>query len=287
MTQSATRRRPALPPQSPSPGTRRRSAGSKVLGGLGELFITLGVVGLLYAAWELWWTGLEAESDRQQTLEKFHSDMPTPAETAAAAGDESVPGDFEVCFTLADGTEIGCAAHMRSRTGPEDIMGTVYAPRLGDTWAAPIRHGTGAEQIDRGGVGHYTQTQLPDEPGNFALAGHRNTNASMLGDQDRLEPGDPIYVVSYDGMYVYEVRERHVVDPEEVEVLTPAPRSRGSETEAAILTLTTCHPRYSNRQRLIHHAELVDFVPPGGAAPEGLHHHAPVVEMFDVGGGTG
>lgn len=162
-------------------------------------------------------------------------------------------------------------------------MGTVYAPRLGDQWAAPIRHGTSAAQIDRGGVGHYTETQWPDEPGNFALAGHRNTNASMLGNQDNLQIGDPIYVVSYDGIYIYEVQERQVVLPSQAEVLSAVPSAPEAEAEFGVLTFTTCHPLFSNRERLIHHAEIVDFVPLGGEAPEELVHHEPISEMFYAG----
>jgi sortase A len=276
---------PAQRKARPRPARRHgRSLGSRIVGWFGELLITLGVLGLLFIVWELWWTGIEAETDRQDSLEEFYADMPAQPQAAEADDDEPAPSDFEACYTLEDGTEIGCADHMRSQTGPGDIMGTVYAPRLGDQWAAPIRHGTSSEQIDRGGVGHYTETQWPDEAGNFALAGHRNTNASMLGSQDELQSGDPIYVVSYDGIYIYQVRERHVVDPSQGEVLAPVPSEPGGEAEVGVLTFTTCHPMYSNRERLIHHAEIVDFVPVGGAAPEDLAHHQPVAEMFDAGG---
>lgn len=261
-----------------------------MVGWFGEILITLGVLGLLFVVWELWWTGIEAESDRQDSLDEFYAgmpDRPDATETdddAAAGGEGPSPADFEVCYTLEDGTEIGCAPHMRSQTGPEDLLGTVYVPRLGDQWAAPIRHGTSATQIDRGGVGHYTETQWPDEPGNFALAGHRNTNASMLGNQDNLHIGDPIYVVSYDGIYVYEVQERHVVAPSQTQVLRPVPSQPEAQAEVGVLTFTTCHPMYSNRERLIHHAEIVDFVPVGGEAPQDLVHHQPIAEMFYAGG---
>ncbi|NDK32408.1 class E sortase [Nesterenkonia haasae] len=271
-----------------APRRRRRSLGSRMIGWFGEILITFGVLGLLFVVWELWWTGIEAESDRQDSLNEFYAGMPEgPAAAAGGDADDDggpSPADFDVCYTLEDGTEIGCADHMRTQTGSEDIMGTVYAPRLGDQWAAPIRHGTSAAQIDRGGVGHYTETQWPDEPGNFALAGHRNTNASMLGNQDNLQIGDPIYVVSYDGIYIYEVQERQVVLPSQTEVLAAVPSQPDSEAEFGVLTFTTCHPLYSNRERLIHHAEIVDYVPPGGEAPQDLVHHEPISDMFYAGG---
>lgn len=282
---AARRNTHASAPAATGPAKRHRTLGSTLLGGFGEILLTLGVLGLLFVVWELWWTGIEAESDRQQSLDDFYANMPEvqPADNDDGSTDPD-PADFEVCYTLEDGTDIGCAPHMRSQTGPEDVMGTLYAPRLGDNWAAPIRHGTGAEQIDRGGVGHYVDTQWPDEPGNFATAGHRNTNRSMLGDQDDFQIGDRVYLVSYDGLYTYEISERHVVLPSQTEVLLPVPSQSGAEATTGTLTFTTCHPLFSNRERLIHHAEIVDFTPIGGEAPQELTHHEPITEMFYAGG---
>lgn len=264
---------------------RRRSLGSTILGGLGELFITLGVLGLLFIVWELWWTGIEAESDRQETLDQFYAAMP---ESPGAAGDQSAegpdPADFEVCYTLPDGSEIGCAPAMAQLAAENQVMGTLYAPRLGDEWAAPVREGITAEQIDRGGVGRYPDTQMPDEPGNFSVAGHRNTHASMLGRQDELQIGDQLYLVSPDGMYTYEVAQRQVVAPHQTDVLAPVPNEPGVSAKAGTLTLTTCHPMYSNAERLIHHAELRDFTPLGGEAASELSHHEPIRDMFYTGG---
>lgn len=262
---------------------RRRSLGSKLLGGIGELLITLGVLGLLFVIWELWWTGIEAESDRQDTLNAFYAQMPeAPASTDEH--DAAAPADFDTCYTLPDGTDIGCAPIMAELAAEGQVMGTLYAPRLGDDWAAPVREGVTAEQIDRGGVGRYPGTQMPDEPGNFSMAGHRNTHASMLGRQDELQVGDQIYLVSPDGMYTYQVSQRHVVAPHHTEVLAPVPDQPEAEPESGILTLTTCHPMYSNAERLIHHAEITDFTPLGGEAAAELAHHEPIREMFHAGG---
>ncbi|WP_258934217.1 sortase [Nesterenkonia pannonica] len=177
-----------------------------VVGGLGEVLITVGVLGLLFVAWELWWTGLDAERDREESAEEYYAGIETyrPEEQEA---------DFDVCYTLEDGTEIGCAPSMHDRADGVSTMGMAYVPRLGEGWATPIRHGTGPEQIDRGALGHYVSTQMPDEPGNFALAGHRQTNGNMLGNQDDLESGDRIYIEVAEGIFVYEVAEREVVLP--------------------------------------------------------------------------
>ena len=64
---------------------------------------------------------------------------------------------------------------------------------------------------------------------------------------------------------------QQIVRPEAIEVIHPTP---GGRAEAAptgsFLTLTTCHPRYSARQRLIIHA-----APRGGRDPEGRRARRP------------
>lgn len=246
---------------------RRKSIASRIVGGIGEIFITLGVLGLLFVVWELWWTGLDADRERREAQEDFYSNL-------QAAPEDGTSSDVEVCFTLDDGTEIGCAPEMAALAESGGVMGMLYAPRLGEDWAAPIRHGVGPEQLDTGGVGHYPSSQMPDELGNFALAGHRQTYGNMLGNQHLLEEDDPLYVVSGDGIYIYEVYETHVVDPDQTEVIAPVPGDLEAEPETGVLTLTTCHPMYSNAERLITHAEIVDFEPWGaGDVPEDIAHH--------------
>ncbi|GAB3849664.1 hypothetical protein GCM10028800_19880 [Nesterenkonia populi] len=241
---------------------------STVLGGFGEVLITLGVLGMLFVAWELWWTGIDAERDRQESAEEYYAGL---EEYRPGSEDEEI--DFDVCYTLEDGTEIGCAPSMNDLADGVSTMGMAYVPRLGEDWATPIRHGTGPEQIDRGALGHYTTTQMPDEPGNFALAGHRQTNGNMLGNQDDLQTGDRIYIEAAEGIFVYEVAEREVVLPHETRVLEAVPSEAGAEPESGVLTFTTCHPLFSNAERLIHHAEITDFIPYGGQAPEEIDHH--------------
>ncbi|GAA1817190.1 hypothetical protein GCM10009771_16770 [Nesterenkonia flava] len=225
--------------------------------------------------WELWWTGIDADRDRREATEEFFSNIQaTGPDGPSAAGSDGEPS-FEVCYTLDDGTEIGCSPSMRDLADGEATMAMLYAPRLGDDWAAPVRHGTESTQLDRGGVGHYTGTQWPDERGNFALAGHRNTYASMLGNQDRLTPGDHLYLQTAEGIYTYEVSESYVVLPHERDVIAPVPRELEAEPETGLLTLTTCHPLFSNAERLITHARIVDFQPTGTDVPAAIAHHMP------------
>lgn len=106
----------------------------------------------------------------------------------------------------------------------------------------------------RRGPGHYPESELPGQPGNFAVAGHRSTYDAPFYDVDRLADGDEVRVTDRAGRrFTYRVVEQRIVAPDDQSVLEADPRGTGVPT----LTLTTCHPRFSNAQRLIVFAELV------------------------------
>ncbi len=83
----------------------------------------------------------------------------------------------------------------------------------------------------RRAVGHIPNTALPGEPGNVALAGHRDTFFRGLA---KLELGDPIQLVTTAGTYDYVVEDLRIVEPTETQVLAPGSTST--------LTLITCYP---------------------------------------------
>ncbi|HOB80181.1 MAG TPA: sortase [Ornithinibacter sp.] len=49
--------------------------------------------------------------------------------------------------------------------------------------------------------------------------------------------------------------------PSHVEVIAPVPPDAGAAPTAAVLTLTSCHPKFSATQRFVVHATLVESVP--------------------------
>lgn len=110
------------------------------------------------------------------------------------------------------------------------------------------------EGVDSGtltkGPGHMGDTPLPGQPGNAVISGHRTTYGRPFVDFDLLEPGDRIEIVSAAGAHAYQVREILIVEPTDVWVTDPRP--------GAWLTLTTCHPKFSARQRLVVWAEMVE-----------------------------
>ena len=103
----------------------------------------------------------------------------------------------------------------------------------------------------RAGAGHYPATPLPCEPGNVGIAGHRTTYGRPFHNLDLLAPGDEIILQTPIGECRYAVTE------DSPDVVLPSDVSVIAATVEPTLTLTTCHPKGSARQRLVIHADLV------------------------------
>jgi sortase A len=67
--------------------------------------------------------------------------------------------------------------------------------------------------------------------------------------------------------YVYTVTQSHVVLPNAIQVVAPVPNKPGAKPSAAMLTLTTCNPKFNNYQRLVIHAQLGRTVPRAEGRP--------------------
>lgn len=115
------------------------------------------------------------------------------------------------------------------RPAPDEPIGMISAPRLG--LSAVVLEGTG-DGVLRRAVGHFSRTALPGEPGNVALAGHRDTFFRPLA---RVRVGDRITVSTPYGDYDYRVVKTWVVEPTATEVLD-------SNGDLPSLTLVTCYP---------------------------------------------
>jgi sortase A len=108
----------------------------------------------------------------------------------------------------------------------------------------------------KAGAGHYRGTPLPCEMGNVAIAGHRTTYGKPFNQLDRLSAGDKIQLVTPVGECEYVVTDRSPspnpfqVDPGNIAIVANTPGERN-------LTLTTCHPKGSAKQRLVIRAHLV------------------------------
>jgi len=114
---------------------------------------------------------------------------------------------------------------------------------------AYVVEGTGPKELDRG-PGHYPKTPLPGEKGNSAIAGHRTMHGHVFHDLHKLKAGDVIRTATATCRATYRVVRVRVVDDQDTSVVKPTAEDH--------LTLTTCHPIGSARQRLVVVAERTD-----------------------------
>jgi sortase A len=115
----------------------------------------------------------------------------------------------------------------------------------------------------RAGAGHYVDSPLPGEEGNVAIAGHRTTYGRPFNQMDKMKAGDLLYLDTPIATYEYRVvpafgghANPWPTSPTDFSVVAPPPVP-GKKW----LTLTTCHPKGSARQRLILRLELSRTLP--------------------------
>lgn len=237
---------------------RRRSPLQLIVQIVGELLITAGLVLLLFVAWELWWTNIDADIKQDQALEEFFSDVPVlPATAGPAPSTGSVPPvgeDFGEPAVLEQAALTG-------------TFGVAYIPRFGEDYSRPITAGVGTEVLDNLGLGHYPGTAAPGQVGNIALAGHRQTHGQVLDQIHTLVPGDRIYLQTRDGYYTYVFRNTEIVLPDQVDVIAPVPTDPAAEPVDRILTLTSCNPRFGAQERIIAYSVMESWRPPEAGPP--------------------
>ena len=223
--------------------------------GAGELLVTAGLVLLLFVAWSLWFTGLStsAQQDRLRAALDERWEEPPPAAAPVAAPDPAPAPPVPSGPTEAPAPEPVPRVHPVP-TG--EALAVLRVPRFGADYAPVVVEGTGREELRRG-PGHLPGTALPGEVGNFVVSAHRTTYGAELRRADELVPGDPLVVETGVSWLVYRVTGSRVVAPTAVEVTLPVPDQPGAAPSRAVLTLTTCHPVFSARERLVVSAELV------------------------------
>ncbi|MEU3598835.1 class E sortase [Streptomyces sp. NPDC006798] len=211
---------------------------------MGELFITCGVVMLLFVTYQLWWTnvraGIEAGKERDRIEQSFKDE-------------KRRPGAFR----------------------PGEGFAIMYIPKL--DVVVPVAEGIDKKKVlDRGMAGHYAEgslkTAMPsDRQGNFGVAGHRNTHGEPFRYINRLKPGDPIVVETRDAYYTYEMASiLPETSPSNVAVLDPVPRGSGFTEPGRYITLTTCTPEFTSTYRMIVWGTMVEERPRSKGKPDAL-----------------
>ncbi len=225
----------------------RPTVGSRIRGAVrvsGELMITFGLIVLLFAGYEVFGNSAKVQDEQNALANELDQEWndPTVGPTAPAA--TKAPA--------APGT---------------NLVGRLYIPKLDKEWV--VVDGVQPDDI-RYAPGHYPDSAEPGQIGNFSVAGHRIKK--IFWRLDELKPGDVIGVETRSNWYVYKVYGHQVVKPSAIEVVAPVPNKPKAKPTQALLTLTTCNPKYNNYERLIVHAELVsvskrDQAKPNAAMP--------------------
>lgn len=259
--------------QSPPPDPERRFGWRGIVRVVGELMITFGLVLLLFVFYTVYVTDWFTARQQHAAAERMHDRWQEQQAEQPSGGVIPEP--------------------------PPPANGTGFAqlhlPSLGPV-NFTVLEGTDTETLQRG-PGHYAGTQWPGEVGNFAVAGHRIGRGAPFNDLNELRSCDPIVVETATHWYVYrvlplpgeqqgwnghggdprctgvapmagpyeEVSGRRIVSPGRAEVIDPVPGAPVPEVlppnASRLITLTTCHPEFSARQRMIVHGVLTTEYP--------------------------
>ena len=184
---------PLLGEQSPTRHKARTGHWRTAVRGLGQLFITAGLVILLFVVYELWWTGFTTKRDQHRLITTLHK-------------------EWSHGITIKD-PPLGSA------------IALLRIPRFGPKYLFAIVQGTSTADLIKG-PGHYQGTAKPGQIGHFAVAGPRTPYGHTYYSVDRLRSGDPIVLETRDRWLTYTVenipgtkaRYQEIVSPSDVSV---------------------------------------------------------------------
>lgn len=229
----------------------RRRRRVSVIGIFGELLITVGVLVFLFLGWQLWLNDLIV-GDQQRTaaidLGRVWDQGNTPIREPDPAANYGEP---VVATAPADAARFA-------------IM---YVPRF-DNDARMVSEGVSTTRVlNKSGVGHYSDTQMPGQVGNFVVAAHRTTYGAPFSKIATLQVGDRIYIQTQDGYYTYVFRNLEYVRPTGVGVKDPVPQSSGTAATDRVMTMTSCNPKFSAAERIIAYSVFESWQPTSAGPP--------------------
>jgi sortase A len=255
------------------------------VGGVGRVLIVTGLLMFAFVAYQLWGTGIEearAQNKLENELEERRATLATlpvtvPASTSAPEttppADTTAPGETTPPATAPPATEAPPALPLPP-IAEGDAIGELRIPRI--DLEKVIVAGVSVPDLKKG-PGHFPQTPMPGELGNAAIAGHRTTYGGPFLQLDEVEVGDEIVWVNLFGQeFVYQVTGSEIVKPSQGEVINTLDPAK------ATLTLVTCDPVRTSKNRLIVYAELVaerSPAPTAGQEYYGQEAGDPVAEL--------
>ncbi|MEO6651746.1 MAG: sortase [Ilumatobacteraceae bacterium] len=263
------------------------------VGNLGKVLIATGLLLFGFVAYQLWGTGIETARAQNELESQFEAqladaepaiistvapdDEPTQVTTAvttptssaspstgdATVGtvapdvspstvvDETLPAISDADITLpvaVDLFEVAVEQPAR-RIVDGEVLARLEIPRISDE-PMFIVPGVSLNNLKRG-PGHYPDTPLPGQLGNASIAGHRTTYGAPFFDVDQLRANDELIVTYPNGdRFVYDVTSTEIVSSSDYYVVTT------TDPNIAEMTLTSCHPKYTARDRIVVHSVL-------------------------------
>ena len=238
---------------------RKRSKLMRLTGATGEILITAGALMGLFLAWHLVWNDAIQGERQNQAATSLANDWKEPssngvdlepAEPAVRPSGEEPP----VTVSPAEG----------------EAFALLYVPRFGNDFVRSIAEGVDLKTVLNSrtlGIGRYLESDQLGEVGNFAIAAHRTTWGATFGDIGELRIGDRIYVEVPEGWHSYQFRNLEYVWATEVDVLNSFPKMNVEEPGTRVITLTSCHPRFSEAERIIAYGVYEGWFPRDGGPP--------------------
>ncbi len=265
------------------------------VGGTGRVLLVIGVLMFGFVGYQLWGTGIEYRQHQDALADEFTAlqealltGTPTTATPTTATPVTTTP-DSATSITVTPATEPATTAPATTTsatttpatTAPATTAPATTAPadstvpdstvpggvqewptvRRGQVLAIMeiprinkriyTLSGIRASDLKRG-LGHFPSTPLPGQFGNSAFAGHRTTFGAPLFHIDRIKAGDEIIVTTITNQrYVYVVDQApRVISAQDAGVILT------TDPSVARLTITSCHPKYSAKQRIVVSAVL-------------------------------
>ena len=220
-----------------------------IVGLIGRVLITIGLLMFAFVGYQLWGTGIQTAQAQNRLEDEFDqllatSDPVTPPTASSVAPTTSAP----TATTIAP-------PESTTPTSSTVPAAQLAPPPLGDPLARLSIPSIELDKIVISGVrpsdledgpGHFPETPLPGQLGNSALAGHRTTHGAPFLRIDEVAVGDDIVVETLAGSFTYVVTGQQIVGPGDYQLVIPT-----IDPTVATLTLTSCHPRYSTRERIV------------------------------------
>lgn len=223
----------------------------------GELLLCIAVLVGLFLYYQLHYTGIAANKSQ-------------------AAAMDSLKGQWQNDTT--EGTKL-----------PGDSLGIIRIPKFSDGGEYVVFNGV-EQDVLANGPGFYPNSQDFGDDGNSAIAAHRDGWNAPFSEIDVLQTCDTIEIETRDYVLTYTIPSsadnpadrrkenakcfnpqlqkaladdkyssidgHSIIDPSKTDVIWPIPgkTEQSGDSTLSLLTLTTCHPHWSNEQRYIVHA---------------------------------